>query len=157
MQAGINIRPYAKECLKELSKFFEIIVFTASHSCYANVVLDYLDPENKLISKRLFRDHCVQTEEGMYIKNLKVLGQRNLSDVLIIDNAAYSFGYQLDNGIPCIPFYDDKNDVELKNFMAYARHLATVPNMVSFNRNYFQLFKYIEDPNPEALIEKLFK
>jgi len=43
-KAGINIRPYTIECLKELSLYYEIIVFTASHSCYANVVLDYLDP-----------------------------------------------------------------------------------------------------------------
>ena len=27
-----------------MSEYFEIIIFTASHSCYANVVLDYLDP-----------------------------------------------------------------------------------------------------------------
>jgi len=46
LKAGINIRPFARECLAELSKYFEIIVFTASHSCYANVVLDHLDPEH---------------------------------------------------------------------------------------------------------------
>jgi CTD small phosphatase-like protein 2 len=46
IEAGINIRPYAKEILKNLSKKFEVIIFTASHSCYANVVLDHLDPHN---------------------------------------------------------------------------------------------------------------
>jgi CTD small phosphatase-like protein 2 len=30
-----------------------------------------------------------------------------------VDNAVYSFGYQLDNGIPIIPFYEDKRDEEL--------------------------------------------
>jgi CTD small phosphatase-like protein 2 len=55
IEAGINIRPYAFEILKNLSKNFEIIVFTASHSCYANVVLDYLDPNNEYIHHRLFR------------------------------------------------------------------------------------------------------
>ena len=58
-QAGINIRPHTRETLKELSKTFEIIIFTASHSCYANVVLDYLDPKNKYISHRLFRENCI--------------------------------------------------------------------------------------------------
>lgn len=55
VEAGINIRPYAQEILKNLSKNFEIIVFTASHSCYANVVLDKLDPDGRYIQHRLFR------------------------------------------------------------------------------------------------------
>lgn len=53
--AGINIRPYTMEILRNLSKNFEIIVFTASHSCYANEVLDQLDPKKEYISHRLFR------------------------------------------------------------------------------------------------------
>lgn len=31
VKAGINVRPYARECLRELAKHFELIVFTASH------------------------------------------------------------------------------------------------------------------------------
>jgi len=38
-------------------------VFTASHQCYASKVLDHIDPTGKLIHHRLFRDHCVTTEE----------------------------------------------------------------------------------------------
>ena len=34
---------------EELYEEFEIIVFTASHPCYANVVIDYLDPTGKYI------------------------------------------------------------------------------------------------------------
>jgi CTD small phosphatase-like protein 2 len=121
------------------------------------VVLDYLDPTHELIAHRLFRDHCVQTEEGMYIKNLRVLGQRNMNEMLLIDNAAYSFGFQVENGIPCIPFYDNKSDQELKHFITYAKHLATVPDIVAFNQNYFKLHKYTEDVNPENVADKLFK
>jgi CTD small phosphatase-like protein 2 len=55
IQVGINVRPFAREILAALSKNFEVIVFTASHSCYANVVLDNLDPERKYIQHRLFR------------------------------------------------------------------------------------------------------
>ena len=35
---GLNIRPYAKFALQELSKIFQVVIFTASHSCYANKV-----------------------------------------------------------------------------------------------------------------------
>jgi CTD small phosphatase-like protein 2 len=44
IEAGINIRPYAKEILERLNPHFEILIFTASHSCYANPVIDHLDP-----------------------------------------------------------------------------------------------------------------
>lgn len=95
IDAGVNIRPFAKELLKQLSKICEIIVFTASHECYANVVLDYLDPKGDLVSHRLFRGQCWQTEEGVYIKDLRALKNRNLENILLVDNAAYSYFYQL--------------------------------------------------------------
>jgi len=31
VEAGINIRPYVMECLEEANKYFQVIVFTASH------------------------------------------------------------------------------------------------------------------------------
>lgn len=49
MQAGINIRPYAKEFLQEMSYYYEIIVFTASHGCYASKVVELLDPHQQYI------------------------------------------------------------------------------------------------------------
>lgn len=45
LKAGFNIRPYTKECLEMVNKHFEIAVFTASHKWYADVILDYIDPE----------------------------------------------------------------------------------------------------------------
>jgi CTD small phosphatase-like protein 2 len=68
-------------------------VFTASHQSYADVVLDYLDPNRELIEYRLYRDSCIKTEEGVYIKDLRIIKNRNLKDVVIVDNAVYSFGY----------------------------------------------------------------
>ena len=52
------MRPHAQDILKALAANFEVIIFTASHSCYANVVLDYLDPTKTLIQHRLYREHC---------------------------------------------------------------------------------------------------
>jgi CTD small phosphatase-like protein 2 len=36
----------------------------------------------------------------------------------------YSFGYQLESGIPIIPFYDDKQDEELLHLMQYLECLV---------------------------------
>lgn len=121
VDAGINIRPYAIECLKEANKYFQVVVFTASHQSYADVVLDYLDPNHDLIQYRLYRDSCVQTPEGVYIKDLRIIKNRILENMVIVDNAVYSFGFQLDNGIPIIPFYDDPNDEELHHLVFYMK------------------------------------
>ena len=75
-----------------MSEFYEIMIFTASHGCYANVVLDYLDPQRLYIQHRLFRDSCIQTEEGVYVKDLRVIN-RDMCNMVIVDNAAYSFAY----------------------------------------------------------------
>lgn len=156
IEAGINVRPYAIECLEELSKHFEIIVFTASHSCYANVVLDYLDPENQWIHHRLFRDNCVTTEEGLYIKDLRIFANRNLKDVVLVDNAVYSFGYQLDNGIPIAPFYYNKSDTELRTLVPYLKNLYSVRDVREVNSRSFKFQTYTECLSQEDAIQKLF-
>ena len=94
------------------------MIFTASHSCYANAVLDYLDPNHKIFQHRLYRQHCYLTESGIYIKDLRIIN-RNLCDMVLIDNAAYSYYFQLENGIPIIPYYQGTNDYELKELKLY--------------------------------------
>jgi CTD small phosphatase-like protein 2 len=63
-----------------------LIVFTASHECYANVIIDYID-QKRLISHRFFRDSCWRSEEGFYVKDLRVI-DRDLKNVLLIDNVS---------------------------------------------------------------------
>lgn len=36
VNAGINVRPHCLKILKALSKVCEVMVFTASHACYAS-------------------------------------------------------------------------------------------------------------------------
>jgi CTD small phosphatase-like protein 2 len=139
VKAGINIRPYALECLRKANESYQVVVFTASHKAYADVVLNMLDPTGELIQYRLYRDHCIRTEEGIYVKDLRIITNRNLKDLIIVDNAVYSFGYQLDNGIPIIPFYDDKSDEELMHLIFYFTCLAQCEDVREQNRKAFQL------------------
>jgi CTD small phosphatase-like protein 2 len=67
-------------------------VFTASQSTYANAIIDYLDPQKKFISHRLFRDSCTLSDLGFYVKDLRIIN-RDLSKVVIIDNIATSYAY----------------------------------------------------------------
>jgi len=43
IEVAVNIRPYCRELLASVSRFFEVGIFTASHKAYASKVIDYLD------------------------------------------------------------------------------------------------------------------
>lgn len=144
LKASINIRPHAREVLERASEMFEVVVFTASHKCYADAVLDYLDPTGTLIHHRLYRENCVVVQ-GVLMKDLRVLGDRELKDIVIVDNSVYSFGYQLDNGIPIIAWNDDYDDQELMNLLEYLQVLASCSDVREINRQAFNLRTFYED------------
>ncbi|CAD8122010.1 unnamed protein product [Paramecium sonneborni] len=160
VKAGINIRPYAKELLKNLSKNFEIIIFTASHSCYAEKVCNYLDPEQSIISHRLFRDSCTLTNNQFYTKDLKIYcdnTNRPLNKVALIDNASYSYAWQLDNGIPIIPFYDNKEDKELLDLEKYLKNMIGTIDVREYNKSNLKLYTFIDQRGPYKVLENLFE
>ena len=121
-----------------------MIVFTASHQCYADPILNHLDPSHELIDFRLYRNHCL-VHAGMYIKDLRVLKHRKLKDIVIIDNLAHNYACQLNNGIPIVSWYDDRNDKELLNLMHYLKGLATAEDIRTVNSQTFKLETFCED------------
>ncbi|CAD8139702.1 unnamed protein product [Paramecium octaurelia] len=155
VQAGINIRPWAKQILNQLSDICEVVIFTASHQCYASQVIQFLD-HKKILAAQLFRESCIVTSDGVHIKDLRVLG-RDMKDVVLIDNAAYSFGYHIENGIPIIPYYDNKDDKELK--LLYDFLLSDVLPAYDCRKVIQETFKLREFQNyssPKTAIEKLY-
>ena len=83
-----------------------------------------IDPEGTLINFRLYREHCFQTDEGIFIKDLRVIRNRDLKDLILVDNSVFSFGFQLDNGIPIIPYFNDPGDQELVYLTQYVLSLS---------------------------------
>lgn len=105
------IRPFAQNFLKEISKYYEIVIFTAALKDYADFILDRLDTEG-VISHRLYRNNC-SFSENVYQKDLTKLG-RDLAKTLIVDNNAENFQQQPNNGIYIRSWYKDPNDEALK-------------------------------------------
>lgn len=71
--------------MEAVARHFEIIIFTASQSIYAEQLLNVLDPKRKIFRHRVFRESCVFVD-GNYLKDLSVLG-RDLARVIIVDNS----------------------------------------------------------------------
>lgn len=63
--------------------------------------------------------------------------------MIIVDNAVYSFGYQLNNGIPIIPFYDchttNLQDEELVHLTYYINCIVESEDVRVQNKQAFQL------------------
>ena len=113
--AYVKVRLGAENFINELSKFCEIVIFTASTEDYANTVINGLDCKNN-ISYKLYRQHT-NFVNGFNIKDLSKLG-RDISKVIIIDNIEENFSLQPDNGLNICDFEGDENDNEL-NFLLY--------------------------------------
>lgn len=85
----VKKRPYLHTFLERVADMFNVVIFTASQSIYAEQLLDVLDPGQKLISHRVYRDSCTFFD-GTYTKDLTVLGV-DLAKVAIIDNSPQVF------------------------------------------------------------------
>jgi len=59
-------RPGVDNFLKKMGEIYEIVIFTASLSKYADPVLDKLDI-HKVVAHRLFRESCYN-HKGNYVK-----------------------------------------------------------------------------------------
>jgi CTD small phosphatase-like protein 2 len=98
-------------------------VFTAASQDYADFILNVLDRDGMHIMHRLYRQHTIVTEEGIYLKDLARLG-RDLSKTIIVDNIAENFERQEENGIEIRTWVDDLMDNELETMSTFLRALV---------------------------------
>lgn len=122
-----------------------MIIYTASDKSYADSVINYIDPFNTFFPYRLYRHNCVKivTDEGqtLYVKDLRIIKNVPLENMIIIDNSVLSFAFHLENGIPILPYYSNKDDTEMDTLKNYLQKLAkfddlTVSNGATFNLKY---------------------
>ena len=48
-----------------------------------------------------------------------------MKDIILVDNAVYCFGLQLSNGIPVMPFKEDKTDREFESLTRFLVRLSS--------------------------------
>lgn len=91
----------------------------------------------------------------MYVKDLRIIN-RPLSDMVLVDNAAYSYAYQIDNGIPILPFYEGKHDFELVALEKYLDSLLFSKDVRDQNRKTFKLHLYNTYNDINKLVNDLY-
>jgi len=118
---------------------FEIVVFTASTYPYASLIVQTLDPESKYINQILSRNHCLMTKNGFFIKDLRMIENRKLKDVLLLDNYVHSFAFNVENGIPILEWRGDKQDDELMHMLVYLEEVAKAEDVRKHNKTRLDL------------------
>jgi len=146
----VLVRPFAKEFLINVAKYFELVIFTASIPKYASPLLDILDKENN-IKHRLYREQCTFIN-GLYIKDLKRLN-RPLKDMIIVDNSPLAYIFNEENGLPIKTWYDDPKDNELNKILPLIIFLSKVDD-VRIHINNFVEDNYIKYTDANDFIKE---
>ncbi|KAI4370990.1 hypothetical protein MLD38_019271 [Melastoma candidum] len=123
----VKKRPHVQTFLERVADMFNVVIFTASQSIYAGQLLDILDPNQQLISHRVYRESCTFSD-GTYTKDLNILGV-DLAKVAIIDNSPQVFRLQVNNGIPIKSWFDDPSDCALLSLLPFLETLVDVDDV----------------------------
>ncbi|KAJ3194679.1 hypothetical protein HDU82_002369 [Entophlyctis luteolus] len=121
-------RPGVDTFMHRLGSQYEIVVFTASLSKYADPVLDMLDV-HRVVKHRLFREACLH-HKGNYVKDLNMIG-RDLKDIIILDNSPVSYIFHPSNAIPISSWFNDPNDTELLDLIPFLEDLKSVDDVTA--------------------------
>jgi len=122
----VKVRPGVKEFLEKMDKIYELVVFTASISKYADPLLDLIDKKG-YCPYRLFREHCTLINTT-FVKDLQRLG-RDIKNIIIVDNSPVSYALHPENGLPILTWFEDKSDRELFKITPILQFLSSVPDV----------------------------
>lgn len=97
----VKPRDKLKWFLEEVSKYYEIHIYTMGNKAYASAVIDILDGDGKIFGNRIVtRDDNF----GCFVKDIKRLFPTNSKHVLILDDRPDVWGF-VDNLYPIRPYY----------------------------------------------------
>jgi len=138
MTYKINVikRPGVEEFLARAGELFEVVIFTASLSEYAEPLVKMID-ETNVVSSLLYRQHCTLLN-GVYVKDMSIMG-RDIRDIILVDNSPNSFFLQPENAYHIKNFFDDKTDRELYRLTSFLEKIINVEDVrpiESFRQKY---------------------
>lgn len=102
-------RPGLRHFFRELSKFAEVILFTAGLEDYAAPIVARLQEQYSCFDGHLYRQATQSCSLYPCIKDLSRLG-RDLARTVLVDDTPLAFCRQPDNGVPIFNFRGDGDD-----------------------------------------------
>lgn len=118
----VNLRPFLFEFLDFCSEHFEMIIFTASCSEYADPIIDHIEKDKSYFKYRFYREHCLNYG-NLFLKDLSIFG-KPLSKTVIVDNNLLSFSHYLANGVLVSSFTNESDDMDLCSLVEYFKTIV---------------------------------
>ena len=144
LEIYILLRPHAREILMKLRVDFEIIIFTAADKIYADEIIDTIDPNYELFDHRLYREHCSHDKERFY-KDLSLIKNRDIENLIIIDDALGYWPRDIQNLIPVLPFTGEEiEDKVLLDLYDYLLTFRNVDNTVIHNTKWLRILDLLK-------------
>ena len=138
-EISVRLRPYVQDVLEKLKQWYEIVVFTAGEQEYADEILDYIDGDNTIFKKRLYRQDCIRLD-NFFIKDLDIILDREREHMCIVDNSILSFAFDLDNGVPINSYIgNEDDDRELLFLFSFLEDAVSAPDIRVNIRESFKL------------------
>ena len=99
-----------------MSKIYTIYIFSCTSPEKTQAVACYLNSKTQpsAITGTLDHNHCMATDGGFYIKDMRIIKNRDISQMIMVDIYIHYFGLQINNGIPLLEFFGDVDDRELR-------------------------------------------
>ena len=108
-----------------MQKHYELVLYTAAEKDYANGVIRFIEGKNKIFAHKLYNAQCVQRKGECVFKYLDVLCEnRDLKDIVIVDNCAQNYALSIRNGVPIKSFRGEEGDQELVFLANYLTMLS---------------------------------
>ena len=75
----------------------------------------------------------------MYVKDLSIIEDRDLRELIIVDNSIISFAFNLSNGVPIKAFVGEGNDEELLYMVTFLEEIYAFTDVRAHIEKTFKL------------------
>ena len=119
---ALILRPGLLDFLHKMKQLYELILFSSGTSEYVSPIVKSIEKKEKFFEHILYRQHVTYDDNGNFFKNLNLLN-RNVKNIIIVDDTYRNFKYHKLNGICIKPFYgdvyNDKNTLKILGSILY--------------------------------------
>ena len=119
-------RPYLNEFLYQMSKYYNIIIYSSNVPEYSNPLIDKLD-EEKVIYKRIYKDKKIELNGKLISDLTKLIYEYGKNIIIISNNSLHSFINDSNNNtLPINSWNFNKSDDELIKLKSFLEFLSSV-------------------------------